>query len=85
MPLGHAHALTYPKTFARAAIAANGTKLYVRVGGLGARGDRRRVVRTSVRREPGDEARFGIFPLIQLEAMVMDEKSRRAPTVTLAY
>jgi hypothetical protein len=35
MPLGHAHALTYPKTFARAAIAANGTKLYVRVGGLG--------------------------------------------------
>jgi hypothetical protein len=43
------------------------------------------VVRTSVRREPGDEARFGIFPLIQLEAMVMDEKSRRAPTVTLAY
>jgi hypothetical protein len=35
MPLGHAHALTYPKTFARAAIAANGTKIYVRVGGLG--------------------------------------------------
>jgi pimeloyl-ACP methyl ester carboxylesterase len=30
-----AHALTYPKTFRARRIAANGTKLYVRVGGLG--------------------------------------------------
>ena len=31
----HAHALTYPKTFQARRIAANGTKLHVRVGGLG--------------------------------------------------
>jgi len=30
-----AHALTYPKTFRARQIAANGTKLYVRVGGGG--------------------------------------------------
>ena len=30
-----AHALTYPKTFRARRIAANGTKLYVRVGGSG--------------------------------------------------
>jgi hypothetical protein len=30
-----AHTLTYPKTFRARTIAANGTKLYVRVGGRG--------------------------------------------------
>jgi hypothetical protein len=30
-----AHTLTYPKTFGARRIAANGTKLYVRVGGRG--------------------------------------------------
>jgi hypothetical protein len=35
MPLGHAHALTYPQDVRARQIAANGTKLYVRVGGLG--------------------------------------------------
>jgi pimeloyl-ACP methyl ester carboxylesterase len=32
---GRAHALTYPKTFRVRQVAANGTKLYVRVGGRG--------------------------------------------------
>jgi alpha-beta hydrolase superfamily lysophospholipase len=32
---GRAHTLTYPKTFRARRIAANGTKLYVRVGGEG--------------------------------------------------
>jgi pimeloyl-ACP methyl ester carboxylesterase len=35
MPAARAHALAYPKIFRARQIAANGTKLYVRVGGRG--------------------------------------------------